>query len=181
MVPLRRSLQRRVGEARLRRRLRGELAALGIEGPTDMADVCARLGRRRGKPIRLVAYPLEVPGPFGLWLNTPSADYILYQAETTRVHQEHIIAHELGHLLAGHSSNEQDDAVWRELMPDIPPDVIRRALRRTSYDTDDEREAETVATILLEAAVVVESVARPGLSPRARRAQRTLGDSNDWL
>jgi hypothetical protein len=182
MVSLPRAFQRRVGEARLRRRLRGELASLGIEGPTDMADVCARLSRQRNRPIRLLAYPLEVPGPFGLWLNTPSADYILYQAETTRLHQEHIIAHELGHLLAGHgSSDERDDDVWHELMPDIPPDVIRRALRRTSYDTADEREAETVATILLEAAVVAESVARPGLSPRARRAQRALGDSHDWL
>ncbi|HWE89886.1 MAG TPA: hypothetical protein VG317_10540 [Pseudonocardiaceae bacterium] len=182
MVSARRAFQRRIGESRLRRRLRGELTVLGIEGPTTMADVCARLSRRRNKPIRLLAYPLEVPGPFGLWLNTPSADYILYQVETTRLHQEHIIAHELGHLLAGHhSSDEQDDAVWRELMPDIPPELIRRALRRTSYDTDDEREAETVATILLEAAVVAESVARPSRSPRARRAQRALGDASDWL
>ena len=64
-----------------------------------MSEVCRRLGERRGKAIRLVAYPLEAPGPFGLWLNTPSADYILYQAETTPAHQQHIIAHELGHLL----------------------------------------------------------------------------------
>lgn len=154
---------------------------MDIEGPTDMTDVCLRLGRRRGKPIQLIAYPLEVPGPFGLWLSTPSADYILYQAQTTRLHQEHIIAHELGHLLANHGSAEDDDAVWRELMPDIPPEMIRRALRRSAYDTDQEREAETAATILLEAAAVAEYVTLPGGSARARRAQRALGDPQDWL
>nr|WP_137814862.1 hypothetical protein [Gandjariella thermophila] len=146
-----------------------------------MADVCARLSERRGKPIRLLAYPLEVPGPFGLWLNTPSADYVLYQAETTRLHQEHIIAHELGHLLADHPSDEDDDAVWRELMPDIPPELIRRALRRTSYDTEHEREAETVATMLLESAAVAGYVPDTAHTPRAKRAQRALGDRQDWL
>jgi hypothetical protein len=178
---LRQSVGRGVNEWKLRRRLRLELAALDIDEPTDMADVCERLGRRRGKPIRLIAYPLEVPGPFGLWLSTPAADYILYQAETTKLHQEHIIAHELGHLLANHGSDEDDDAVWRELMPDIPPEMIRRALRRTSYDTDQEREAETAATMLLESAAVVEYVSLPAQSARARRAQRALGDSQHWI
>ncbi|GDY31729.1 hypothetical protein [Gandjariella thermophila] len=181
MSRLGQSLRRRATESRLRRRLRRELAALHIEGPTDMADVCARLSERRGKPIRLLAYPLEVPGPFGLWLNTPSADYVLYQAETTRLHQEHIIAHELGHLLADHPSDEDDDAVWRELMPDIPPELIRRALRRTSYDTEHEREAETVATMLLESAAVAGYVPDTAHTPRAKRAQRALGDRQDWL
>jgi hypothetical protein len=172
---------RRRDEARLRRRLRRELADLDIEEPTGMAEVCRRLGARRGKSIRLVPYPLEVPGPFGLWLDTPSADYILYQAETTPLHQEHIVAHELGHVLARHRSDEPDDEVWGELMPDVPPEVVRRALRRNSYDTDQEREAETVATMLLEAAAARGVDTLPGRSPRARRVERALGDSRDWL
>lgn len=146
-----------------------------------MAEVCTRLSKQRGKPIQLIAYPFEIPGPFGLWLATPSADYLLYQAETTKLHQEHIIAHELGHLLAAHQSDDDDDEIWQELMPDIPPDIIRRALRRTSYDSDQEREAETVATLLLEAAAVVQSITMPSTSARARRAQQALGDRQNWL
>ncbi len=168
-------------ERRLRRQLRAELSALDISHPIDMAEVCQRLGAHRGLTIRLLALPLEVPGPFGLWLRTSSADYILYQRETTVLHQQHIIAHELGHLLAGHSSDDGDDAVWAELLPDVPPDLLRRALRRTHYDTDQERDAETVATLLLERAAVVSAVTSPGGSPRARRAQRSLGDRQDWL
>lgn len=172
---------RRREHRKLRARLRRELDAAAIDAPMPMSEVCRRLGERRGKAIRLVAYPLEAPGPFGLWLNTPSADYILYQAETTPAHQQHIIAHELGHLLAGHSSDESDDAVWQRLLPDIPPDVIRRALRRTNYDTDQEREAENVATLLLERAAAITAAMRPGRSSRARRAQRALGDDREWL
>ncbi|GAB3677585.1 hypothetical protein [Saccharopolyspora tripterygii] len=168
-------------ERRLRQQLRAELSILDISHPIDMTEVCQRLGEHRGLTIRLLAIRLEVPGPFGLWLRTSSADYIIYQQETTVLHQQHIIAHELGHLLAGHSSDDGDDAVWAELLPDVPPDLLRRALRRTHYDTDQERDAETVATLLLERAAVVSAVTSPGSSPRARRAQRSLGDRQDWL
>ncbi|MEV6907067.1 hypothetical protein [Amycolatopsis sp. NPDC051071] len=67
-------------------------------------------------------------------------------------------------------------------MPDIPPDFIRRTLRgRTSYGTEFEREAETLATVLLETTVRAQLLTRPGHSPRARRAQTTLGDPVDLL
>ena len=168
-------------ERRLRRQLRAELSTLDISHPVDMAEVCQRLGAHRGLKIRLRAVPFEAPGPFGLWFRTPSSDYILYQLETTVLHQQHIIAHELGHLLSGHDSDDGDDAVWTNLLPDVPPDLLRRALRRTHYDTEQERDAETVATLLLERAAVVSAVASPGKSVRARRAQRSLGDRQDWL
>ncbi|PKW18743.1 uncharacterized protein DUF955 [Saccharopolyspora spinosa] len=165
----------------MRRRLRRDLAGLGIDEPVDMGEVCRRLSVQRGKPIRLVAYPFAVPGPFGWWGSTPDTDFILYQAETTPAHQQHIIAHELGHLLADHKPDPDEDPLWATMMPDISPEVIRRALRRTSYDTVQEQEAEIAATMLLEAAAVVECVRLPGLSQRAGRAQRALGDRMVWL
>ncbi|WP_275293421.1 hypothetical protein [Amycolatopsis sp. La24] len=148
-----------------------------------MAEICARLSASRGKPIRLLAVPLDVPGPFGLWIKTGGADIILYQgAGTTWFHQQHIIAHELGHLLADHPSDEDDDTVWAQLLPDIPPHVIRRALRRrTSYDNEYEKEAEALATVLLEATTKAQEITLPGRSPRARRAQTALGDPVDVL
>ncbi|WP_410630937.1 hypothetical protein [Amycolatopsis sp. cmx-4-83] len=169
--------------AGLRRRLRSELNAAGIEGPTPMAEICARFGERRGKPIRLLAVPMEVPGPFGLWIKTTAADVILYQSTgTTRFHQEHIIAHELGHLLADHPSDEGDDEMWRQLLPDIPPAVIRSALRRrTTYANEYEHEAEALATVLLEATTKAQEITLPSGSRRARRAQASLGDPVDVL
>jgi len=182
VISLLQALRRDRRVARLRRTLRGQLAAAKIEGPTPMAEVCDRLGQQRGKPIKLLPMALEVPGSFGLWLSTSAADFIVYQsAGTTPLHREHIIAHELGHLLADHPSDEGDDSVWQALMPDIPPDVIRRVLRRTTYETTHEQEAETLATVLLEATAKAQSVTLPGYSARARRAQTALGDPVDLL
>lgn len=180
LVQRQRRVRRLVG---LRRRLRSELRAAGVEGPVPMAEICSRLGERRGKPIRLMAFPLEVPGPFGLWIKTASADIIVYQGTgTTWFHQQHIIAHELGHVLADHPSDEGDDTVWAQLLPDIPPDVIRRTLRRrTSYGNEYEKEAEALATVLLEATTKAQEITLPGRSPRARRAQTALGDPIDVL
>jgi hypothetical protein len=157
-------------------------------------ELCRRVGQSRGKQIRLISHPIPVPGPFGVWIATEVADYILYQQETSKAHQGHIVLHELGHILAGHRSDEEDDALLSELYPDVEPqvlrvqypdlepDAVRRALRRTSYDTDQEREAETVATIILEWASVLDLVAAPAAADvAAQRMGVALGDRMGWL
>lgn len=178
----------------LRRRCRELLKQLDISPPLDVHELCRRVGVVRGKPIRLVAYPIPVPGPFGVWIATGSADYILYQQETSPSHQNHIILHELGHIIAGHSSDESDDVLLGELdttpsldvlrarIPELEPDAVRRALRRTSYDDEHERDAETVATIVLEWASVLDTVAPSReLHAAGRALQDALGDRSGWL
>ncbi|MQA10402.1 MAG: hypothetical protein GEU98_17970 [Pseudonocardiaceae bacterium] len=170
-------------ERELRRRCRRLLKELDIRPPLEVAELCRRVGQQRGKPIRLIPHPLPVPGPFGAWITTKNADYILYQRETSKAHQDHIILHELGHILAGHRGDEHDDALLTELSPAEEPDAVRKALRRTSYDTDQEREAETVATIILEWASVLDRVAsRSSLEETAaQRMETALGDRLGWL
>lgn len=171
-----------MGERQLRRRCRQLLNELDIRPPLDVAELCRRVGERRGKPIRLRPHPIPVPGPFGVWISTTTADYILYQEQTSVAHQGHIVLHELGHILAGHTIAEHEDEVLTELYPDLGPDAVRRALRRTSYDSDHEREAETVATIILEWASVVDRVApRPSSAAVAQRMGKALGDKVGWL
>ncbi|MDI5977987.1 hypothetical protein [Amycolatopsis magusensis] len=180
-------------ERRLRRQCRQLLRRLDVRPPLDVAELCHRTGELRGKHIRLVAHPIPVPGPFGVWISTKSVDYILYQEETSRLHQDHIILHELGHILAGHQSDEEDDTLLAELYPtmtparlraqyaDIGPDAVRRALRRASFGNEQEREAETVATIILEWASVLD-IAAPRPSQGAVRGMDTaLGARVGWL
>ncbi|WP_216210843.1 hypothetical protein [Amycolatopsis aidingensis] len=181
-------------ERELRRRCRRLLKELDIRPPLDVAELCRRVGQQRGKPIRLIPHPIPVPGPFGVWVTTPRADYILYQQETSKAHQGHIILHELGHILAGHHSDQLDDSLLTELYPDperddlssrypdLAPEAVRSALRRTSYDTEHEREAETVATIILEWASVLDRVAPPSSQEAAaQRMETALGDRLGWL
>lgn len=183
-----------MGERELRRQCRRLLQHLGIRPPLDVVELCRRIGQRRGRPIRLVPHALPVPGPFGVWIASGAADYVFYQRETSTVHQHHIILHELGHLLAGHRGDEQDDSMLAAVYPDWQsnepnprnpsPDseVIGRALYRTCYDSEREREAETVATIILEWASVLDRVALRSSTTRAtRRIETALGDRLGWL
>jgi hypothetical protein len=126
-------------------------------------------------------YPLPIPGPFGVWIATGSADYIFYQRETSKAHQDHIILHEIGHILADHHSTTSGDEAWQQLMPDISADVIKKALGRTSYDAEHEREAELVATIILEWASVLDCVGpSPSAGASVDRVQSALGDRRGW-
>ena len=182
-----------MSERLLRRQCRQLLGTLDVRPPLDVAGLCRKMGEVRGKPIRLVSHPIPVPGPFGAWISTAAADYILFQEETTPLHQDHIVLHELGHILAGHTSDEEDDALLAELYPttapdalrrrypDIGPDAVRRALRRTSYDTEQEREAESVATIILEWASVLNIAAPRPSEGGARGMDTALGARVGWL
>lgn len=165
----------------LRRRCQRLLRELGVRPPLDVRLLARRLADKRGRPIRLIAYPIEVPGPFGLWLATESADYILYQQDTTRPHQDHIILHEIGHIIGDHRSDDQDDAVWQTLMDGPDPTAVRRALRRTAYDNEQEHEAEMIATIILEWASVPFGV-RPldSADETAEFVSGALGHQQGW-
>ena len=165
----------------LRRQCRALLSGLDVRPPLDVAALCARIGQLRGRPIELVERPIPVPGPFGAWIRTSDTDYIVYQRETSRAHQDHIILHELGHILAEHVSAET--AAVPPLHPDIDPEHADQALLRTAYADAQEREAETVATIILEWASVLNAVT-PAESTRGaaqRRITDALSDSRGWL
>jgi hypothetical protein len=171
-----------MAEYQLRRRCRTLLRELDVRPPLEVTELCARLARHRGRPIHLTPHPIPVPGPFGVWLSTSRADHIIYQGQTTRPHQVHIILHEVGHLIADHRSDEQDDDLLHFLYPDIAPEAVRRALRRTSYDTGQERQAETAATIILQWASVLDIITpRLSASTAEQRMQRALGDRMGWL
>ena len=92
-------------------------------------------------------YKLAIPGPFGVWFETDDFDVIVFQQETTKAHQDHIILHEVGHIVANHggdSTSEENS----EILPQVPIDSVRRRLRRTCYDVRNEYEAEVIASLI---------------------------------
>ena len=81
----------------------------------------------RGRAIRLWPIPIPAPLQFGLWLAGRETDYIFFESNTAGVHQNHIISHEIGHILLGHRTLEVTDAT---------PDTVQ-ALLTSLTDTDD--------------------------------------------
>ncbi|MGW5446082.1 hypothetical protein [Streptomyces asiaticus] len=65
---------------------------------------CHHLAAQRARPLRLHPLPAEAAatGACGLWLATDAEDHIFYERRTVPLHQEHIVLHEIGHLLFNH-------------------------------------------------------------------------------
>ncbi|WP_211347040.1 hypothetical protein [Saccharothrix australiensis] len=119
-----------------------------LRTPFDARDLCRRVAEQRGRPIHLV--PITgTSEAHGLWLGTDTADVILYEDATALPHQEHIILHELSHLLCGHYRGADLPAGdLRVLVPTLDPKTIRRMLGRTTYVAAEEQEAELLASII---------------------------------
>jgi hypothetical protein len=71
-------------------------------------------------------------------VGTETVDYVFYESQTTPLHREHIVLHELGHILFDHSSLVGEDSDGRA-------PVI---LGRTNYTTRQEQEAEMLASMI---------------------------------
>ena len=137
-------------DKRLRQRCEARLRKLNLPDPFDVQSFCEMLGEQRGRPILL--HPVAgAEGACGVWVSVPSADLIFYEHDTSPLHQEHIILHEVSHLLCGHepvpvSTHE----ISQLLFPDFNLETVRLVLPRGGYSTVEEREAEVLASLMLE-------------------------------
>ncbi|MFC9294541.1 ImmA/IrrE family metallo-endopeptidase [Streptomyces sp. NPDC057011] len=163
------------------------IAELDLPQATDVAELCRHLGEVRGRPIVLV--PMQMPSshPCGMWVAARDEDLIFYDANTTSAHQEHIILHELGHIICCHrGAGGLDEAAARLLFPDLDPDLVRDMLLRATYDDVQEQEAEIIAYLLSQRMgnaeqrhgpspdAEAEEGADPGTSAVLSRIERTL-------
>ncbi|GAA2620386.1 MULTISPECIES: toxin [Streptomyces] len=125
------------------------IAELDLPRATDVAELCRHLGEVRDRPIILV--PMQMPSshPCGMWVAARDEDLIFYDANTTGAHQEHIILHELGHIICCHrGAGGLDGAAARLLFPNLDPELVRDMLLRATYDDVQEQEAEIIAYLL---------------------------------
>lgn len=166
----------------LRRRCERILDDLAAPHGTDVRALCALVGRQQGKPIHLVAESLPPQSPSGLAVRTARFDAIIYEKRTTPLHQEHIIGHELGHILCGHGTVPMIDSdTSRLLLPDLDPALVQAVLGRSNYTQEQEREAEMIASLILRRSVApprpgADDDAGAGQDPLLRRLAHTLED-----
>ncbi len=141
----------------------GPVMEVVITAEPTIVDVARVVAQRRGR--RIVLFPCEWPDPlqFGMWVADPEQDYIFFERRTARVHQEHIIAHELGHMLLGHTTLRV-----HHLSTQPEPGALMRAAGRL-HETPEEHEAEAVAqelqTALIRRAGLERMTKRPGTAP----------------
>ena len=129
------------------------LREIGVPAPFDLDEFRGRLERHRGRSIYLVAI-LSMPEAFsGLWLGTRDGDYVFYPQGVTPLHRAHIVLHEFSHMLLGHGAAAKDRRCIAELLtPGLSSRIVQLALGRNGYTTAEERDAEVMASMLLERA-----------------------------
>ncbi|MEV7043973.1 hypothetical protein [Amycolatopsis sp. NPDC051061] len=136
------------GRRQLRHRFAAVLRDLDLPASFDVPTLCAALGERRGRPIRLLPLP-GLSEVCGLWIATETTDLIAYERHTSAPHQDHIVLHEIGHLLCDHYPASLTPAEqMRLLLPSLDPAMVRRVLGRAGYSSVEEREAEFFASML---------------------------------
>lgn len=134
----------RLREAGVRR-----INELGLTTYADVDALCRHLGELQQRPIVLVPVTLRAADPCGLWFMARNEDLVFYDTTTTRAHQEHIIMHELGHIISCHrGSGVLDDASAQLLFPHLDPTLVRDMLMRATYHDVQEQEAEVIAYLL---------------------------------
>ena len=126
------------------------VAALDLPDPFDLSEFCTRLGRQIGREIVLMSHSMVIGGLCGTWMRTAKADYVFYEEDTSQLHQQHIIFHEVGHILRSHvPGKELSKDVARTIAAGMKVSDVFRVLGRDSYTDDDEFEAELIATLIL--------------------------------
>ncbi|MEU5001646.1 ImmA/IrrE family metallo-endopeptidase [Streptomyces sp. NPDC021622] len=162
----------------LHRRCKALIRSLDIPSPFDVHALCQNIAQQQGRPIQLKALAMPAGSPCGLWVSTATNYYIFYEKQASPFHQEHIIVHELGHLLCGHTTAAvMTDETSRLLMPTLNPNMVERILQRTHYSTPEEKEAEMIASLILQGAERAPAELNrptPEADETIRRVQRLL-------
>lgn len=133
----------------VRQRCEATLRTLILPRPFTLDAFCADLSRMRRRPLRLLPLPDDADGPCGLWIATLGVDFVFHHVATSPLHQEHIVLHELAHMVLGHAAGGEAAAnVHGRLLPDLDPTMVATVLSRSTYTTNQELEAETLAALI---------------------------------
>lgn len=134
----------------LHRRCAARLRTLPLPDPFDLDALVKEVERQRGRPIKLHPVP-SLGGPLGLCVPLSEIDVIAYVVQTTAFHQTHTILHELAHLICGHRPPATSDVRHAsDLFLMLRADRIQTVLQRVAYTSEEECEAELLASLIEE-------------------------------
>lgn len=119
---------------------------LYLTEPVTLRSIQGCLEDSRGRSI--VIRPID--GPLtdkvcGLWFGLDDLDLILHARADSAVHRQQIILHEFAHMVLGHDLAEVGHGYAKNFFPDLSPDRVVMALKRTDFMNELEVTAEILA------------------------------------
>lgn len=146
----------------LQQRCEEMLSELELPTPFDLNVLLAQLSHLRRRPLRLL--PL-LPGlrddPSGLWVPLEDEDVVFAEGSVSDWYRDHVILHEVGHMLWRHHGTVRDVTEWLGQYGVETSPQTRTEMRCSVRDRDKEREAEMVA-LLIESRITPRTRTRPG-------------------
>ncbi|AZI65524.1 hypothetical protein G9U53_30735 [Rhodococcus sp. D-46] len=142
---------------------RRALATLPFSRPWSIESFIAELGLRINRLIIVEDLPIDLHSEItGLWIPAKRRDVIYVRHDAEGKYREHIICHELAHIVMAHQkSNKQDFLEYlrtniRRVSPQLPDYMIHRlALSQVCFTRSThtlhpvEVEAEELATLIM--------------------------------
>ena len=146
-----------------RSRARKAEAGLALAEPVSLASIQLHLEQQRDPKI--VIKPIEgaTDKVCGLWVGLDHTDLILHARAASEVHRQQIVLHEFAHMILRHEQDIVSAEDAGTFFPDLDPERVVRALKRTDFLNDFEVTAELLADRL--AARIRSSQDRSGGQP----------------
>ncbi|MEU1312689.1 hypothetical protein ABZ419_27875 [Streptomyces cinnamoneus] len=139
--------------------------------PWDIEALCRALSQRRGRPLTL--HPMDLPAmPFGLWFDDGSGDRIIYRSSATGYYRDHIVLHEICHMLAGHGKSPEELLDESQAERAAGDGQAGQTAGGKACSNAEEELAETFSTMVLKRAGQLQPT---GVSAVERRAEQLLG------
>ncbi|MFC9896134.1 hypothetical protein ACFVMC_20805 [Nocardia sp. NPDC127579] len=127
-----------------------------LPNPWNLTAYLADVAAYRGRSISLRPVPAEMLTEKGcrgkgLWVARKHDDIIVYDDAATERNADHIILHEIGHMLLGHGKAEADpNAPLPPMLAALLPALsVQHVLGRNEFGAEREQEAEVFADMTM--------------------------------
>ena len=127
------------------------LRRLPLPVPFDLDEFCRRISAERGRPLVVLPWESAVPaGTTGSCVPYGDRDVIYHQPWATGLHRTQIVLHEIAHLVCSHVAHDTLSSQFEMVQPEA---YARMFARHDNYDDEQEREAEMLASLMMEHAI----------------------------
>ncbi|QIS14465.1 hypothetical protein [Nocardia arthritidis] len=140
-------------------RFRDATRIVPLPSPWSLNAYLAQVAAHRGRSIAIRPVPAAVLNESGcrgsgLWIARKHDDIIVYDEAATGRNADHIVLHEVGHMLLGHGRAgthpvDRLAPTLATLLPSISPHSIEHVLGRNEFGAEWEREAEVFADMTM--------------------------------
>lgn len=118
---------------------------LNLSEPVSLASTHRHLEKLRGREIMIQPMAGPTDKVCGLWFGLDELDLILHAPAASEVHRQQIVLHEFAHMILRHEQEAVSAEQARIFFPDLDPDRVVMALKRTDFLDEFEVTAELLA------------------------------------